>query len=108
MPTFEVQVAGGGLCLRLADVETVTFVRVLRVVETDRHAAELKALSDVRAYWDASRWARQNRGSGPKLRVVKVTELSWWHRFLLWKGDMYLLSRPEVAVMPSNNRWRGP
>lgn len=97
MPTFEVNVAGLSIRLPIGPGgrEATSFARLVFLVAPDERSAEDKALTLVALDWNASRWARLNRGSTPGLQVIHVTVRPWWYGFLFWRRGYAFITTPH-------------
>jgi hypothetical protein len=60
----------------------VGFLRLVQIRAADPLAAEVRAVELVGSEWSSSAYAHKNLSGPPRLTIVRVGLLSWWHRFL--------------------------
>jgi hypothetical protein len=66
----------------LATSLAVGFLRLVQIRAADPLEAEVRAVELVDSEWSSSVYAQQNLSGPPRLTIVRVGLLSWWHRFL--------------------------
>ncbi|MBV8877704.1 MAG: hypothetical protein JO158_08325 [Gammaproteobacteria bacterium] len=103
MPRYEVTVQGRGIAMPHAASLAVGFLRLVQVRAVDPVEAEARAVELVGAEWSASAYALQNLSGPPRLTIVRIGLLSWWHRFLGAPAGFMFFAEDGV-LMPSDPR----
>ena len=90
----------------LAKSLAVGFLRLVQVRAADPLEAEARAVELVDSEWSSSGYALKNLSGPPRLTIVRIGLLSWWHRFLGAPGEFMFFAEDGV-LMPSDPRSRG-
>jgi hypothetical protein len=100
VPRYEVTVQGRGIALPLATSMAVGFLRLVQLRATDPVEAEVRAVELVGSEWSSSAYALKNLSGAPRLTIVRIGLLSWWHRFLGAPGDFMFFTEDGVLMPP--------
>jgi len=84
----------------------VGFLRLVQIRAADPLAAEVRAVELVGSEWSSSAYAQKNLSGPPRLTIVRVGLLSWWHRFLGAPAGFMFFAEDGV-LMPSDPRSDG-
>jgi hypothetical protein len=84
----------------------VGFFRLVQVRAADPLEAEVRAVELVGSEWSSSAYALKNLSGPPRLTIVRVGLLSWWHRFLGAPGGFMFFAEDGV-LMPTDSRSDG-
>ena len=98
VPRYEVTVQGRGIAVPLDASVAVGFLRLVQVRAVDPVQAELRAVALVTSEWSSSGYALQNLGGLPRLTIVRIGLLSWWHRFLGAPGGFMFFAEDGVLM----------
>ena len=98
LPRYEVTVQGRGIAVPIGASVAVGFLRLVQVRAVDPVGAELRAVELVTAEWSSSAYALQNLGGLPRLTIVRIGLLSWWHRFLGAPGGFIFFADDGVLM----------
>ena len=79
----------------------VGFLRLVQIRAADPLQAEVRAVELVGSEWSSSAYARKNLSGPPRLTIVRVGLLSWWHRFLGTPAGFMFFAEDGV-LMPSD------
>jgi len=103
VPRYEVTVQGRGIAVPLETSVAVGFVRLVQVRAADPVEAELRAVELVGSEWSSSAYALQNLAGLPRLTILRIGLLSWWHR-LLGAPRGFIFFAEDGVLMSSGSR----
>jgi hypothetical protein len=79
----------------------VGFFRLVQVRAADPLEAEVRAVELVGSEWSSSAYALRNLSDPPRLTIVRVGLLSWWHRVLGAPGGFMFFAEDGVLMTDS-------
>lgn len=100
VPRYEVTVQGRGIAVPIEASVAVGFVRLVQVRAADPVEAEVRAVELVGSEWSSSAYALRNLAGLPRLTILRIGLLSWWHRFLGAPGGFIFFAEDGVLVPP--------